>query len=160
MFCRLLSAASLRWCGVSSGLACHLASVCSGRWDFWGFLRSQSKWGSRTVHRESKSWQPGLHDGCWIFTRSSWQKNQLNKKKTQRVYYFIIIFFFQILGLSQEFGGVPHELHEVHHQPAFPSLPLHCGVCSAGDAAVWREVRTDILNCQWTRPNRFSFWFQ
>lgn len=81
MFCRLLSAASLRWCGVSSGLACHLASVCSGRWDFWGFLRSQSKWGSRTVHRESKSWQPGLHNGCWIFTCSSWQKNQLNKKK-------------------------------------------------------------------------------
>lgn len=76
---------------------------------------------------------------------------QLTKKPTKQknpegvLFYF---YFFQILGLSQEFGGVPHELHEVHYQLAFPSLPLHCGVCSAGDAAVWREVRTDILNCQ------------
>lgn len=61
----------------------------------------------------------------------------------------------QILGLSQEPGCVPHELHEVHHQPAVPSLSLHRGVCSAGDAAVWREV-SDILT---VTEGQFSPWF-
>lgn len=51
-----------------------------------------------------------------------------------------VISFCQILGLSQEPGCVPHELHEVHHQPAFSSLSLHCRVCPAGDAAFWRKV--------------------
>lgn len=51
-----------------------------------------------------------------------------------------VISLCQILGLSQEPGCVPHELHEVHYQPAFSSLSLHCGVRSAGDAAFWGKV--------------------
>lgn len=51
-----------------------------------------------------------------------------------------VISFCQILGLSQEPGCVSHELYEVHHQPAFSSLSLHCRVCLAGDAAFWRKV--------------------
>lgn len=50
----------------------------------------------------------------------------------------------QVLGLSQEPGCVPHELHEVHHQSAVPSFPLYCGVCSTGDAAFWRKVSKDL----------------
>ena len=47
---------------------------------------------------------------------------------------------FQILGLSPEPGGVADELHEVHHQPAVPALPLRGSVRSAGHAALRRQV--------------------
>lgn len=57
-----------------------------------------------------------------------------------------VISLCQILGLSQEPGCVPHELHEVHYQPAFSSLSLHCGVCSARDAAFWRKVSKAFRN--------------
>lgn len=56
--------------------------------------------------------------------------------------------FCQVLGLSQELGCFPHELHEVHHQPSFPPLPLHGSVCATRDAAVWRKVCTEIRNYQ------------
>lgn len=46
----------------------------------------------------------------------------------------------QVLGSSSKPGGFSAELHEVHHQFALPPLPLHCGVCLVGDAAVWRTV--------------------
>lgn len=46
----------------------------------------------------------------------------------------------QILGSSSKPGGFPPELHEVYHQFALPPLPLHRGLCVAGDAAVWRTV--------------------
>lgn len=46
----------------------------------------------------------------------------------------------QVLELPAEPGGVPAQLHEVHHQPALPSLPLHRGLRSAGHAALWGAV--------------------
>lgn len=49
----------------------------------------------------------------------------------------------QVLGSSSKPGGVSAELHEVHHQSALPPLPLHRGVCLAGDAAVRRTVSID-----------------
>ena len=42
----------------------------------------------------------------------------------------------QVLELPAEPGGVPAQLHEVHHQPALPTLPLHRGLRSAGHAAL------------------------
>lgn len=47
---------------------------------------------------------------------------------------------FQVLGIPEEFGGLTDELHEVYYQPALPSLPIHCSLCLAGNAAVWRQV--------------------
>lgn len=52
----------------------------------------------------------------------------------------------QVLGLAAEFGGVLDELHEVDHQFALPPLPLHRGLCSPRDAAVWRQVSTSELS--------------
>lgn len=46
----------------------------------------------------------------------------------------------QVLELAEEPRGLPPQFHEVHHQLAFPPLPLHCGVRSAGHAALWRTV--------------------
>lgn len=66
-------------------------------------------------------------------------------------------FFCQILGLSQEPGCVPHELHEVHYQPAFSSLSLRCGVCSAGDAAFWRKVSKRFQGHQSWQPRCFNY---
>lgn len=66
-----------------------------------------------------------------------------------------VISFCQILGLSQEPGCVPHELHEVHYQPAFSSLSLHCGVRSAGDAAFWRKVSKSLQGRQNWHPHFF-----
>lgn len=51
----------------------------------------------------------------------------------------------QVLELLEEPGGVPAELHEVHHQPVVPPLPLHRGLCSAGDAAVRGPVSNHFL---------------
>ena len=46
----------------------------------------------------------------------------------------------KVLGISEEPGGVSDELHEVHHLSHLPPLPLHCGVCTAGHAALWWQV--------------------
>ncbi|KAA0705626.1 Voltage-dependent P/Q-type calcium channel subunit alpha-1A [Triplophysa tibetana] len=44
----------------------------------------------------------------------------------------------QVLGVSEEPGGVFVKLHEVHHQFTLPPLSLHRSLCSIGHAAVWR----------------------
>lgn len=46
----------------------------------------------------------------------------------------------QVLEFPEESGGLLAELHEVHHQFALPAVPVHRGVCFAGDAALWRTV--------------------
>jgi len=46
----------------------------------------------------------------------------------------------QVLEFPEESGGLLAELHEVHHQFALPAVPVHCGICFAGDAALWRTV--------------------
>lgn len=46
----------------------------------------------------------------------------------------------QVLEFPKESGGLLAQLHEVHHQFAFPTVPVHRGVCFAGDAALWRTV--------------------
>lgn len=51
---------------------------------------------------------------------------------------------FQVLGIPEEFGGLTDELHEVYYQPALPPLPIHCSLCLAGNAAVWRQVGKGI----------------
>lgn len=84
----------------------------------------------------------------------SWKTSPITHTKKPMCFLFPFFFFVcfhkdqqsvtslrQILGLSQEPGCVPHELHEIHHQPAVPSLSLHRGVCPAGDAALRRKVR-------------------
>lgn len=49
----------------------------------------------------------------------------------------------QVLELFEKSGGVSAQLHEVYHQSPVPPVSLHCGVCSAGDAAL-----------RWTVSNR------
>lgn len=51
----------------------------------------------------------------------------------------------QVLGITEEPGGVSIELHEVYHQLALPSLPLHSGLRSAWHAAFWRTVRNTVF---------------
>lgn len=46
----------------------------------------------------------------------------------------------QVLELSEKSGGLSAQLDEVYHQSSVPSVSLHCGVCSAGDAALRRTV--------------------
>ncbi len=147
MFCRSLLAAYLRWFGASSGQACHLGSVYSGRWDSWEFSRSPSKWNNESIHMKSKT-AFRLNEACnttmfvCIFLQSSVQTDKQS-----------VISFCQILGLPQEPGCVPHELHEVHHQPAVSALSLHRGVCFAGDAAFRGEVSEA---CQNWHPESFQ----
>lgn len=50
----------------------------------------------------------------------------------------------QVLELVTESGGVSAQLNEVHHQSPVPAVSLHCSVCSAGDAALWRTVSTRL----------------
>lgn len=63
--------------------------------------------------------------------------------------FFVPLFLFalscQILELFKEPCCFPPELNEVHHQLALPPVPLHCGLCLAGDAALWRTV-SDLSN--------------
>ncbi len=88
--------------------------------------------------------------GCSMFVCIFLQSSVSKKKKS-------VISFRQILGLSQEPGCVPHELHEVHYQPAFSSLSLHRGVCSAGDAAFWRKVSKALRSVKKPTPSRLSY---
>lgn len=46
----------------------------------------------------------------------------------------------QILELTEEPRDLPPKFNEVYHQLALPPLPLHCCLCSAGHAALWRTV--------------------
>lgn len=46
----------------------------------------------------------------------------------------------QILELTEEPRDLPPKFNEVYHQLALPTLPLHCCLCSAGHAALWRTV--------------------
>lgn len=41
----------------------------------------------------------------------------------------------QVLGISQEPGGLSSQLHEIHHQPAVPPFPVHRRLCTFGNAA-------------------------
>lgn len=50
----------------------------------------------------------------------------------------------QVLELVTQSGGVSAQLNEVHHQPPVPAVSLHCSVCSAGNAALRRTVRTRL----------------
>lgn len=50
--------------------------------------------------------------------------------------------FDQVLDLLTEPGGFPHELHEVNHQPALPSLPVYRSLRFTWHAVVWWKVRT------------------
>lgn len=52
----------------------------------------------------------------------------------------------QVLGVSEEPGGVFAKFHEVHYQFTLPPFPLHCGLCFARDAAVWGTVSIKYLN--------------
>ncbi|KAK2510956.1 hypothetical protein Q9966_016776 [Columba livia] len=47
----------------------------------------------------------------------------------------------QVLGFPAEPGGFPAQLHEVHHQPPLPPLPLHRRLRPFGDAAFWGTVQ-------------------
>lgn len=46
----------------------------------------------------------------------------------------------KVLELFEEPGGIPAQLYEVHHQSVVSTLPLHCGLRSAGNAAIWWTV--------------------
>lgn len=126
------------------GHDCWLLSCVSGHcwqhlWGSLGFLQARHVlWDQRTEGAE---------------TPENIQNNQVRKTKWVLEFWCICVniptlfwqknmwlLFDQILGVSQEPGRVPYELHEVHHQPAVSPLSVHRGVCSAGDAAFWRKV--------------------
>lgn len=52
----------------------------------------------------------------------------------------------QVLGVSEEPGRISDELHEVHHQSAFPPLPFHRGFRFAWHAAVWWKVSPSLYD--------------
>lgn len=89
MFCRSLLAASLRWFGASSDRACHLGSAYWGRWDFWGFSRSPSKWDNETVYTINNALHYIL---CACFYRAL-------LKKTNRLWFLSVRYWASLRNL-------------------------------------------------------------
>lgn len=101
--------------------------------EFGSFCESHSF----DVQNRAKIFIPGTGMFESIFTVC---RRNVNLKVMSHIYPSL-----QVLGISEEPGGVIDELHEVHHQPTVPALPLHCGLRSAGHAAVWGQVQNQ--NC-------------
>ncbi len=77
------------------------------------------------------------------------------------IFLFLVRYLFtcpppQVLGSSSKSGGLSAKLHEVHHQFALSPLPLHCGLCFVGDAAVWRTVS---INSNLKRSSHLCIYF-
>ena len=51
----------------------------------------------------------------------------------------------QVLELPAEPGGVPAQLHEIHHQPVVSPFPVHRRLCPSGNAALRRSVSAQQL---------------
>lgn len=123
---RSFVAAFSRCSGLWSSQEPRLGSVCYELSGYWG----SSKWPSESLMSRVP---------CLSFCLTLCPFELLQCLEALSIVN-VLFSHFQVLGVSEEPGGVFVELHEIHYQFTLPPFPLHCGLCSAGHAAFWRTV--------------------